>query len=149
MDTTAFAQKVISSIPFVGLVDITVESAGPEQAVATMPWRTPIGNHVGTPHAGAMFTLAESCSGALACGLLAEQIAGGLLVVVKESTIRYRRPVVGDARAVATLLTPAAEVIAAVNDEGRADFVVSVQILGTNGGDGATAEFTWAARAPR
>lgn len=146
MDTTALAKKILGMVPFAATIGVEVVEATPTAATCTLAFRPDLGNHVGTPHAGVVFSLAESCSGAVAGAMLGDKLMSGLIVVLKSTSIRYRRPVAGAATATAKLLGDPAEIIAAIESEGRADFDIEVHIVGENGGDGAFGTFTWAAR---
>lgn len=150
MDTTKIAKQILGMVPFAGTIGVVVEAASHTEATCTMAFRPDIGNHVGTPHAGALFTLGESCSGALMAAVLGDLIMSqGLLVVLKEATVRYRKPVNGDAHAVATMAMTAAEIRAAVEADGRIDVPVDVHVTDHEGGEGTTIAFLWAVRARR
>ena len=88
-------------------------------------------SHVGTMYAGALFTLAEIPGGAL---FLSTFDASKYYPIVKEMTIRYKRPVVTDATVKVRLSEEEATRIAAEADEkGKSEFILQGEIFDANG----------------
>ena len=87
-------QKVQQALP-----GITIDTIGSGTATVSMPDDQKLHNHLGTPHAGALFTLAETASGAAMAGGFAELIPS-LRPVAKESRIQYQKVAKGATRAV-------------------------------------------------
>ncbi|WP_395403041.1 PaaI family thioesterase [Pseudoduganella sp. UC29_106] len=55
-------KQMSETLPFVRLLGISIDSIGPGTAEVSMPDDAKLHNHLGTPHAGALFTLAETAS---------------------------------------------------------------------------------------
>ena len=88
-------------------------------------------SHVGTMYAGALFTLAEIPGGAL---FLSTFDVSKYYPIVKEMTIRYKRPVLTDATVKVSLPEEEAERITKEADEtGKSEFVLKAEIFDANG----------------
>src|SRR5471030_2092882 len=83
-------QQMMDSLPFVRLLGIRIDEIGPGTSAVSLPEDPKLNNHLGTQHAGALFTLAETASGAAMAGGFAELIVG-LRPVAKESRIQYQK----------------------------------------------------------
>ena len=57
-----------TSVPFADHVGIELDTIDPGRAIARLPERLDSTNHIGSVHAGALFTLAEAASGAAMAG---------------------------------------------------------------------------------
>jgi acyl-coenzyme A thioesterase PaaI-like protein len=107
--------------------------------VVRLPDDPAVQNHVGGPHAGAMFTLGETASGAVVFAAFGALFERAVPLAVR-ADIAYKRLAMGSVRATAWLARPADEVIAELDAGTRPEFPVRVEI-GTE--DGAvTAEMT-------
>lgn len=104
-----------------------------------------VSNHIGTMHAGALFTLAEAAS-----GLCAMRVLGGLFVearaVTRSATIEYRKPAVGRIRAVAEPVRPVDDVLRALEQERRANLDIVVKLIDRVDVEVAELRITWALR---
>ncbi|MGB3676555.1 MAG: DUF4442 domain-containing protein, partial [Candidatus Nanopelagicales bacterium] len=65
MDLEAVKVGFPQAVPMVATLSLTFDELDHQTASMTLPDQSAYHNHVGGPHAGAMFTLAESASGAL------------------------------------------------------------------------------------
>jgi len=74
-------QQMMDTLPFVRLLGIRIDEIGSGTSKVSMPEDPKLNNHLGTQHAGALFTLAETASGAAMAGGFADLILGlpGLL----------------------------------------------------------------------
>lgn len=96
-----------------------------ERAVVRLPDRADFHNHVGGPHAGAMFTLGDTVSGAIVLAAFGEQLARAVPLVVK-AEIGYKKLAMGVITATATVGRPVADVVAELDAGGRPEFPVAV-----------------------
>ena len=102
VDFDAIAQGMTQAVPFAGHLGLEITSISEGEAVVRLPERPELTNHVGSQHAGALFTLAETASGAAFVGaffsgsLLIETLFSldGLGLLSYESVIRRDYPVV-------------------------------------------------------
>jgi uncharacterized protein (TIGR00369 family) len=106
-------------------------------------------NHVGGLHAGAMFTLAETASGAIVMASVEDLVQSGVTPLAATASITYTRLAKGDVTASAELGRPAEDVRAELAETGRTtQFPVEVTL---SSADGETGRMTisWALRPPR
>jgi uncharacterized protein (TIGR00369 family) len=121
-------QQMMDTLPFVRLLGITIDSIGPGTSKVSMPADPKLNNHLGSQHAGALFTLAETASGAAMAGGFADLIMG-LRPVAKESTIQYQKLAKGATRAVGQVPGDIAALKAALQADGKVAFPVQVDIF--------------------
>jgi uncharacterized protein (TIGR00369 family) len=129
MDIAAF---MLDSVPFARLLGISFDSLDSGTAVARMPDRDDLHNHVGGPHAGALFTLAESASGAAMLSVFGDQLSRAVPLAT-EARIRYVKLAKGEVTAAATLRAERAEVLARLDEGARPEFEVAIEIHDAEG----------------
>lgn len=95
MSTHELAQLLPSVVPFVGKVGITYDHIDATAARLSLKSDASLLNHVGTAHAGALFTLAESASGAVIVSAVGD-LLDRLNPVVTASEITFHTAAVGD-----------------------------------------------------
>ena len=135
------------SIPFISTVGIVLDEIGLGSAKATLPARREVQNHMGTAHAGAVYSLGESASGGVVLSMFADQLPK-VFIALKSSTVAHKKAAAGDVVATATLKEDPKAIRARYDETGKSDFEVPVALYV---GEVLTAEitFTWAVRAPR
>ncbi|MEV0970156.1 DUF4442 domain-containing protein [Microtetraspora glauca] len=145
MDIGAF---MLDSVPFARLLGISFDSIGSGRAAARLPDRGDLHNHVGGPHAGALFSLAESASGAAMLSAFGDQLARAVPLATA-AEIRYLKLAKGEVTAIATLGADRAEVLAQLDEGKRPEFGVAVDIR--NADDVVVSEMTvsWTLRPNR
>ena len=74
------------NIPFAGHAFVTIDEIGPGHATAHIEDVNEVKNHINTIHTGALFTLAETASGAAMAGTLGERLMQ-LRPVAKDASI--------------------------------------------------------------
>lgn len=101
---SAINENLRNTVPLVSTLGITIEEVGldPILAVAFLPDRQEQRNHVGGPHAGAMFTMAETASGAVIQALFAD-LFDRATPLIMNGEVSYRALALGDIRGFATL----------------------------------------------
>jgi acyl-coenzyme A thioesterase PaaI-like protein len=144
---------LLETVPFARTLGIEFESVGPDTdgrvvAVCRLPDAPDLHNHVGGPHAGALFALGETASGAVVLGTFAEELSRAVPLAVR-AEIRYAKLAVGDVRATARLVGDAATVVAALDAGERPEFAVDVDITRSDGAVTAALTVTWTLRANR
>ncbi|MEU2157061.1 DUF4442 domain-containing protein [Streptomyces sp. NPDC019396] len=125
-------ELLLATVPMARTLDLEFLESTAERAVVRMPDQADYHNHVGGPHAGAMFTLAESASGAIVIAAFGEQLSRAVPLAVK-AEIGYKKLAMGVVTATATLGRPAAEVIAELDAGVRPEFPVEVAITREDG----------------
>ncbi|MEV8091914.1 DUF4442 domain-containing protein [Streptomyces nigra] len=132
-------EMLAATVPMARTLDLEFVETTPERAVVVLPDQSAFHNHVGGPHAGAMFTLGESASGAIVLSAFGDQLARAVPLAVS-AEIAYRKLAMGAVTATATLGRPASEVVAQLDAGERPEFPVTIEI---RRGDGAvTGEMT-------
>jgi uncharacterized protein (TIGR00369 family) len=133
LDLDAVRVGLPASVPMVATLDLEFLDLAHDRAVLRLPDNAPYRNHIGGPHAGAMFTLAESASGALVLANFGDLLAEVTPLAV-EATIRYLKVAMGPVTATATLGAAASDVLATLEAGERPEFTVEVE-LSTGEGD--------------
>lgn len=120
------------SIPFAAHAGVQIVTVGDGISEAVLPATPETCNHIGTPHAGAVFTLGETASGAALAGALAPVILQSRPVAA-EAKISYLALAKGDLTARARTSIPGAQAMATLQSEGRVKFDVIVDITDETG----------------
>lgn len=116
----------------VGTLALEFEDLQPQRAVMVLPDQAPYHNHVAGPHAGAMFTLGESASGALVFVNFGDRMGEATPLAV-EATIRYLKFAKGRVTATATMDRDPADVIAELDEGRRPEFAVEIALTTDDG----------------
>ena len=128
------AAQAVGSVPILGAMGIRVVEVRPGFAAAELP-PEPNVNHFGVTYAGSLFSVAEMLGGVLS--LVTFDFEGelsGFVPIVKESTIRFRRPALGVVRAEASL---SEDEVARVRQDalatGKGEFVLEARLADEQG----------------
>jgi acyl-coenzyme A thioesterase PaaI-like protein len=133
MDPDVVRAHYLQMVPMPATLGIEFRELDLQRCVMVLPDGEAYRNHVGGPHAGAMWTLAESASGALVManfGDLLEQITP----FPTESTIRFLKVARGPVTATALLGSEAAAAVPTMRAGTRPEFPVTIE-LATGEGD--------------
>jgi acyl-coenzyme A thioesterase PaaI-like protein len=131
-----------STVPFAIHVGIQLTTVNDGSAQATLVEQPFTLNHVATAHAGAMFSLAETASGAAMAGTFADEIFA-IRPLVRTANISYKKVGRGDLIAHATTRIPSTELRALLATHGRVAFWVDVAIRNIDGMEIAHFEAEW------
>jgi acyl-coenzyme A thioesterase PaaI-like protein len=148
IDRHQLADGMLQAVPFartLGVEFLAVSSDGLE-AVVRLPDSPATHNHVGGPHAGAMFALGETASGAVVLAAFGDLLDRAVPLAVR-ADIAYQRLAMGPVRATARLGRPPADVAAELAGGVRPEFPVAVEIATEDGTVTATMTVTWTLRA--
>ncbi len=144
-DFDAIAQGMTQAVPFAGYLGLEITDVAPGEAVVRLPERAELNNHVGSQHAGALFTVAETASGAAFVGAFAERM-GDVTPLARSAEISYKKIARGAIEAKARLGVPAAEALATLDAEGKVEFPCEIELLDGEGTLVATATVHWHVR---
>lgn len=144
-DFDAIAQGLTQAVPFAGYLGLEITSVAEGEATVRLPQRPELNNHVGSQHAGALYTAAETASGAAFVGAFAERM-GDVTPLARSAEIAYEKIAKGPIEARATLGVPAAEALATLDAEGRVEFPCEVELADGEGTRVATATVHWHVR---
>ena len=125
-------EAMADTVPMVRTLNLEFGETTAERAVVRLPDQPDFHNPVGGPHAGAMFTLAESASGAIVLSAFGDQLSRAVPLAVK-AEIGYRKLAMGPVTATAELGRPVAEVVAELDAGERPEFPVNVTITREDG----------------
>ncbi|HEX5615729.1 MAG TPA: YiiD C-terminal domain-containing protein [Acidimicrobiia bacterium] len=129
-------------VPFAGFVGVDIADIADGRAVVVLPERPELHNHLGTQHAGALFTAAEAASGAAMVGAFAAQLAR-VRPVAAEATIRYVRLARGAITATATLDDAPDALRDRLAADGKVRFDATVALTDADGREVAHATVAW------
>ncbi|MCW2601008.1 MAG: hypothetical protein JWM02_2837 [Frankiales bacterium] len=148
-DYDAIRDLLPAMVPFVKTLGLEYLELDAERAVLRLRDEPSLHNHVGGPHAGAMFTLAESASGAVVIGSF-EDLLTTVTPLAASATISYTRLAMGPVTAEAVLGRPAADVRAELDGTGETvQFPVQVTLRTEDGKVNAEMTISWALRPQR
>ena len=121
--------ELLASIPYVVWHGVEIDEDAEASVKLRVPFRDNLANYVGSFHAGALYTLAETAAGVVADRALP---AGQAFVLLRNAEINYTRRPEGDVSAHAELDKQAAtKARQAFEETARAD--ISVMVTMTDG----------------
>jgi acyl-coenzyme A thioesterase PaaI-like protein len=129
-------------VPFARHCGIEVIRLDDSVGEALLPEMSSLANHVGTQHAGALFTVAETASGACMLGLIGPRFAR-VTPLARTASITFRRPAQGPIRASAASTSAPSQISEQLDQDGRSSFSVSVELTDRDDTLVATAEIEW------
>ncbi|NEB77955.1 DUF4442 domain-containing protein [Streptomyces sp. SID14478] len=141
----SIGEMLAATVPMARTLNLEFVETTPEKAVVALPDQADYHNHVGGPHAGAMFTLGESASGAIVLAAFGDQLARAVPLAVS-AEIAYKKLAMGPVTATATLGRPAAEVVAELDAGRRPEFPVAIAITRADGAVTGEMRVVWTLR---
>jgi uncharacterized protein (TIGR00369 family) len=144
-DFDAIAQGMTQAVPFAGHLGLEITSIAEGEAVVVLPERPELTNHVGSQHAGALFTVAETASGAAFVGAFAERL-GDVTPLARRAEISYEKIAKGPIEARAKLGVPAAAALSTLDAEGKVVFPCEIELTDASSLRVATATVQWHVR---
>ncbi|WP_228992390.1 DUF4442 domain-containing protein [Streptomyces sp. DH8] len=138
-------EMLVATVPMARTLNLEFLETGPERAVVRLPDQADYHNHLGGPHAGAMFTLAESASGAIVIAAFGDQMSRAVPLAVK-AEIGYKKLAKGEVTATATLGRPIADVVAELDAGQRPEFPVVIEIQRADGAVTGEMTVVWTLR---
>ncbi|MGW2385352.1 DUF4442 domain-containing protein [Streptomyces sp. YU58] len=141
----SIGEMLAATVPMARTLKLEFVETSPDKAVLALPDQGEYHNHVGGPHAGAMFTLGESASGAIVLAAFGDQLSRAVPLAVR-AEIAYKKLAMGPVTATATLGRPAAEVVAELDEGKRPEFPVSIAIRREDGAVTGEMTVVWTLR---
>jgi acyl-coenzyme A thioesterase PaaI-like protein len=142
---TNVGEMLTASVPMVRTLDLSYDEITAEHAVVSFRDRPEYQNHVGGPHAGVLFTLGESASGAVVLAAFGDQLSRAVPLPVTAST-EFLKIARGDVKATARLGRPAAEVLAELDAGQRPEFPVEIEVTREDGAVTTRMTVVWTLR---
>ena len=122
----------LAAVPFARTLGVTFTDLDHGRAVMRLPDNADHHNHVGGPHAGAMFTLAESASGSIIIGTFGDQL-NRAVPFPTTAEISFLKVATGDITAKATLGRTRDEIVAELDAGKRPEFPIEVELRTEDG----------------
>ncbi len=144
-DFDAIAAGMSQAVPFAGHLGLEITNIAEGEATVVLPERRDLTNHVGSQHAGALFTAAENASGAAFVGAFAERM-GDATPLARSAEIAYEKIARGPITAQATLGMPKDEALATLDRDGKVEFPCEVVLSDADGTQVASATVRWHVR---
>jgi acyl-coenzyme A thioesterase PaaI-like protein len=144
-DFDAIAAGMTQAVPFAGYLGLEITKVAEGEASVVLPERDELKNHVGSQHAGALFTVAEAASGAAFVGAFAERM-GDVTPLARSAEIAYEKIAKGPIVAQATLGMPKDEALATLDRDGKVEFPCEVALTDADGTQVASATIRWHVR---
>jgi acyl-coenzyme A thioesterase PaaI-like protein len=144
-DFDLIAKGMTQAVPFAGHLNVEITEISEGEATVLLPDLPELKNHVGSQHAGALFTAAETASGAAFVGAFAERM-GDVTPLARSAEIAYEKIANGEITAKATLGVDAGEALATLDAEGKVEFPCEVELSDGDGQRVATATVHWHVR---
>jgi acyl-coenzyme A thioesterase PaaI-like protein len=149
VDLSHVAAGMLHAVPFartlgVEFLDVAADGDG-VRAIVALPDSQAFHNHVGGPHAGAMFALGETASGAVVMAAFGTTLDRAVPLAVR-ADIAYRKLAMGEVRATARLDRAVDEVLAELDSGVRPEFPVRVEVATVDGTITAEMTVVWTLR---
>ena len=145
MDYEAIKGGLTAAIPYNGHLGLEVVDVGPGRGVVRLPDDERLRNHVGTQHAGGLFSAAEAASGAAFVGAFAEKL-GEITPLARSASIQYVALARGPITATAMLEEDATALLERLGADGKVQFPVQVELTDEQDATVATVTVDWHVR---
>lgn len=145
IDFDAVRAGLEQAIPFNRHLGLEVVSVADGSGSVRLPDEPTLLNHVGSQHAGALFSVAEAASGAAFVGAFAERM-GEITPLAKSARIDYRKLAKGPIVATGSLSDDKASLLERLDSDGRVEFTIDVSLRDAADLEVATVTVDWHVR---
>jgi len=145
MDYEAVRQGLEQAIPYNRYLGLEVGEVGDGRGVVRLPADERLHNHVGSQHAGALFSAGEAASGAAFVGAFAERM-GEITPLARTAEISYLKLARGAITATGTLGDSKDALLARLESDGKVEFPVEVELSDAEGNTVASMTVNWHVR---
>ncbi|HEY4895019.1 MAG TPA: DUF4442 domain-containing protein [Solirubrobacteraceae bacterium] len=145
VDYAAVAAGMNQAIPFNGFLGLETLTVAPDHGVVRLPEAPNLTNHVGSQHAGALFTTGEAASGAAFVGAFVE-LMGEITPLAESAEIAYRKIARGPITATARFTEDRDALLERLGEDGRVRFPIAVELTDGDGTLVAEMTVTWYVR---
>lgn len=145
IDYEAVAAGLNQAIPFNVHVGLETATVAPDLGVVRLPDAPNLHNHVGSQHAGALFSAGEAASGAAFVGAFVESM-GEITPLAESATIAYRKLARGEITATARFAEDRDALLAKLREDGRIRFPIEVEMTDADGNVVAEMTVNWYVR---
>jgi len=147
-DFQALADGLTAAVPLVKTLGMQYDEISPQRAVVRLPDRADLHNHVGGPHAGVMFALGETASGAVVLANFMD-LMDRVTPLAAAADIKYVAVAKGEVTATATVDAERERILAELDEGKTPKFVVTVVITDESGQATGEMNVRWALRPHR
>jgi acyl-coenzyme A thioesterase PaaI-like protein len=145
MDYEAVRQGLAQAIPFNRHIGLDVAEVADGRGVVRLPDDDRLHNHVGSQHAGALFSAGEAASGGAFVGAFAERM-GEITPLARTAEISYLKLAKGTITATGTLGEAKDSLLERLDADGKVEFPVEVEMTDDNGNTVASMTVSWHVR---
>jgi acyl-coenzyme A thioesterase PaaI-like protein len=145
MDYEAVRQGMEQAIPYNRHLGLEVAEVADGRGVVRLPEEERLHNHVGSQHAGALFSAGEAASGAAFVGAFAERM-GEITPLARTAEISYLKLARGPITATGTLGEGKDALLARLDGESKVEFPVAVELADADGNTVASMTVHWHVR---
>ena len=145
MDYEAVRAGMEAAIPYNRYLGLVLSEVADGQGVVILPQEEHLLNHVGSQHAGALFSVGEAASGAAFVGGFAERL-GGVTPLARTAEIEYLKLANGPILATGTLGADKEELFSQLDANGKVEFPVKVELTDEHGQTVARMTVNWHVR---
>jgi acyl-coenzyme A thioesterase PaaI-like protein len=145
IDFDAVRAGLEQAIPFNKHLGLEVVAVADGSGSVRLPDDPNLLNHVGSQHAGALFSVAEAASGAAFVGAFLERM-GEITPLAKSASIDYRKLAKGPIVATGTLSEEKGALLDRLDSDGRVEFTIDVSLKDADEVEVATMTVDWHVR---
>ena len=145
MDYEAVRHGLEQAIPYNRHLGLEVVDVGEGSGATRLPDDERLQNHVGSQHAGALFSAGEAASGAAFVGAFAERM-GEITPLARTAEISYLKLARGPITATGALGGEKAALLERLDADGKVEFPVEVQMTDADGNTVASMTVHWHVR---
>ena len=145
MDYEGVRAGLQQAIPYNNHLGLEVVEVAEGSGMVRLPASDSLLNHVGSQHAGALFSAGEAASGAAFVGAFAEQM-GGITPLARSAQIDYLKLAKGPITATGTLSEDKSSLLARLESDGKVEFQVDVDLTNEEGTSVARMSVDWHVR---
>lgn len=144
MDYDALRQGLQQAVPFNNHLSLEIREVSADRGVVALRDLDHLRNHVGSQHAGALFSAGEAASGAAFVGLFAERL-GDITPLAESASIDYKKVAEGEILATGRLDDDG--LLERLDSDGKVRFCVDVELADRDGDVVAEMRVQWHVRA--
>jgi acyl-coenzyme A thioesterase PaaI-like protein len=145
VDYAAVAAGLSQAIPFNVHLGLETTTVAEDHGAVRLPDDEKLRNHVGSQHAGGLFSAGEAASGAAFVGAFLD-VMGEITPLAESAEIAYRKLAKGQITATARFGEDADALKAKLREEGRIRFPVQVEMTDADGNVVAEMTVRWYVR---
>jgi acyl-coenzyme A thioesterase PaaI-like protein len=145
MDFEPVRAGLEQAIPFNRHLGLKVVAVSDGSGSVELPDDERLRNHVGSQHAGGLFSAAEAASGAAFVGAFVERM-GEITPLAKAARIEYLKLAKGPITATGTLAEDKASLLERLDADGRVEFPIAVSLTDGDGTEVARVTVDWHVR---